>query len=58
MRAKKKAVTNSITAVAQPTTSSLAWVRYRQATAIRKTVSMSPQSRIDPASADHIPVMV
>ena len=43
--------------VAHPTTGSAASRRYRHTRAVAKTARASPHNRIDPARADHNPVI-
>src|SRR5581483_9427778 len=57
MRQKKKADTMKSTRMAQRMTGSGACDRKRQLKMVVKTESASPHSRIDPARADHNPVM-
>ena len=53
----KNAETVNITSVAHATTGSRASRRKRHTTAHTKTERMNPHNRIDPASADHRPVI-
>jgi len=57
MSPKKNAETAWSTTSAQPTTGSAARWRNRHATAAVKSAKTRPQSSIEPASADHSPVM-
>ena len=50
----KNAVTTNITTSAHPTSSSPLRLRNRHATAPVNTARVSPHSRIEPSSADHI----
>ncbi len=43
--------------MAQRMTGSAAWRRYRSTKIVEKRARISPQSKIDPARADHSPVM-
>ncbi len=57
MSPKKNAATAYITSVAQPTSRSSARDRNRQTMAVAYPPRMTPHSRIEPARADHIPVI-